>query len=59
MSRLKKAAEELRNDAARNRAVGRDEQAARQEARARELESGRVTDRTDDVLAIVRFGLRR
>ncbi|WP_438489547.1 hypothetical protein [Streptomyces sp. S186] len=48
-----------RKDAARNRAVGRDEQVARQEARANEMESGRVVDRTDAVLAIVRFGLRR
>lgn len=57
MSRLKKAAEALRKDAARNRSVGRDAQADRQEARADELESGRVTDRTDQASAIVRLGL--
>ncbi|MCT9003474.1 hypothetical protein [Streptomyces rhizosphaerihabitans] len=59
MNRLKKATAANRAAAQVQREAGREEAAVRLEARAGELESGRLTDRTDDALAIVRFAFRR
>ena len=53
MDRLKKAAAAVQRD------HGRDAVADRWEARADELESGRVVDRTDDVIGIFRAAFRR
>lgn len=58
MDRLKKAAAKNRAAANRQRATGREDAAARLEARADELESGRVTDRTDTVVALFRAAFR-
>lgn len=59
MDRMKRAAQQLRDNATANRSVGREDEADRQEARATELESGHVTDRTDTVSALIRWGLGR
>ncbi|WP_328664527.1 hypothetical protein [Streptomyces sp. NBC_00328] len=59
MDRLKKAAVQHRRIAAVQRDRGRDAEADRHEARADALESGRVTDRTDDVIGIFRAVFRR
>ncbi|MET8133722.1 hypothetical protein ABZV24_17465 [Streptomyces sp. NPDC005251] len=59
MDRMKKAAAEHRRIAAVQRERGRDAAADRHEARADALESGRVTDRTDDVIGLFRAVFRR
>ena len=59
MSRLKKAAAANRTAAANERARGREDVADRYEARAEELESGRVEDRTDTTIALFRAAFRR
>ncbi|MER5468920.1 hypothetical protein [Streptomyces sp. NPDC002685] len=59
MDRLKKAVAEHRRVAAVQRERGRDAAADRHEARADALDSGRVTDRTDDVIGIFRAVFRR
>lgn len=59
MNRLKKAASANRAAAQVQRDAGREKAADRLEARADALESGRVTDRTDDATALVRFAFRR
>ncbi|TJZ55876.1 hypothetical protein FCH28_11365 [Streptomyces piniterrae] len=59
MDRLKRAAAVNRKAADAERERGNDKVADRYEARADELESGRVTDRTDDVIALVRAFRRR
>lgn len=59
MSRLKRAADQNRAQAARLRENGREDTADRLEARAAELESGRVTDRTDAVSALISWGFGR
>ncbi|MET8031405.1 hypothetical protein [Streptomyces sp. NPDC005345] len=59
MDRLKRAAAENRRAAAVLRERGRDAAADRYEARAGALESGRVTDRTDEVIGIFRAAFRR
>ncbi|TJZ50310.1 hypothetical protein FCH28_23795 [Streptomyces piniterrae] len=59
MSRLKKAAAVNRRAADMERERGNDKVADRYEARADELESGRVADRTDDAIALVRAFRRR
>ncbi|MFJ5109341.1 hypothetical protein ACIQAD_01595 [Streptomyces sp. NPDC088551] len=58
--------ERMRNQAEANRAAARvlrnrgaDDAATRMEDRAAELESGRVTDVTDQVRSLIRWGLRR
>ena len=58
MSRLKKAADANRIAAAKQRAAGHEDVAARYEARAEELDSGRVVDRTDDVISLFRAAFR-
>ncbi|MET8100697.1 hypothetical protein ABZV29_30245 [Streptomyces sp. NPDC005236] len=59
MDRLKEAAVEHRRVAAVQRERGRDASADRHEARADALESGRVVDRTDEVIGIFRAVFRR
>ncbi|WP_274914324.1 hypothetical protein [Streptomyces sp. WZ-12] len=59
MNRLKKAAADNREAAAVQRAHGREDTARRLEARADELESGRVTDRTDAVIGLIGWARRR
>ncbi|MFG2826357.1 hypothetical protein ACGFWI_02570 [Streptomyces sp. NPDC048434] len=59
MNRLKKAAAENRNAAAVQREHGHDGAAEGYETRAEELESGRVVDRTDDVIGLFRAAFRR
>lgn len=56
----------MKNQAAKNRDVakvlrnrGEDEAAERMEARADELESGRVTDVTDSVSSLISWAFRR
>ncbi|MFJ3235089.1 hypothetical protein [Streptomyces sp. NPDC086787] len=59
MDRLKKAAANNRAAANVQRAHGRENTAKRLENRADALESGKVTDRTDDAIALVRAAFRR
>lgn len=59
MSRMKKAAADTREAALLHRIAGNDEKADRLEARADALDSGKVADRTDDVIGLFRAGLRR
>lgn len=59
MDRLKKAAEDHRKAAEVQRAHGREAVATRWEARADELESGKVTDHTDTVSALISWAFRR
>jgi hypothetical protein len=56
----------MKNQAAKNRDAatvlrnrGKDEAAERMEARADELESGRVTDVTDSVSSLISWAFRR
>ncbi|KDN77870.1 hypothetical protein DF19_02495 [Streptomyces olindensis] len=56
----------MKNQAAKNREAakvlrkrGKDEAAERMEARADELESGRVTDVTDSVSSLISWAFRR
>ncbi|MCX4765313.1 hypothetical protein OG562_30925 [Streptomyces sp. NBC_01275] len=58
MSRLKNAAASNRAAAQVQRDAGREQAADRLEARAGELESGKVVDRTDAASALVRFAFR-
>ncbi|MEU0278427.1 hypothetical protein [Streptomyces sp. NPDC006195] len=58
--------ERMKRQAEANRAAARvlrnrraDDAATRMEDRAAELESGRVTDVTDQVSSLIRWGLRR
>lgn len=59
MNRMKKAAAEAREAAAVQRAHGREDVADRWEARADDLESGKVTDRTDAMVGLLRSAFRR
>lgn len=57
--RMKKHAEKTREAAKTVRDRGNESKAKQMEARADELESGRVTDVTDSVVRLVSWGLRR
>lgn len=57
--RMKRQAKQNRAAAAELRNRGKDTAAKRLEDRATELESGRVTDVTDTVSGLIRWGLRR
>jgi hypothetical protein len=57
--RMKKQAEQNRVAAKELRSRGRDDAADRLEARADELESGRVTDVTDSVVRLISWGFGR
>ncbi|MFJ8465050.1 hypothetical protein [Streptomyces swartbergensis] len=59
MDRMKKQAERNRDAAKVLRSRGKDEAAARAEARADDLESGRVTDVTDTVIGLYRWAQGR
>ena len=59
MSRLKKAAADTRDAALLHRIAGNTDTADRMETRADALESGQVTDRTDDVKSLFRAAFRR
>ncbi|MEU9347614.1 hypothetical protein AB0D74_41100 [Streptomyces sp. NPDC048278] len=59
MDRLKKAAADHREAAAVVRSRGNEAKAKRMEDRADELESGRVTDATDQLSALTRWAFRR
>ncbi|MEV5007154.1 hypothetical protein [Streptomyces sp. NPDC055692] len=59
MDRLTRAADENRQAAVWARAHGREERAKQLEERADELESGRVQDCTDQVIALFRAVGRR
>ncbi|MFE7902128.1 hypothetical protein ACFU3E_32470 [Streptomyces sp. NPDC057424] len=59
MDRLKRQAERNREAAKVLRSRGRDEAAARVDARAVDLESGRVTDVTDTVIGLYRWAQGR
>jgi hypothetical protein len=56
--RMKKAAADNREEALLHRIAGNDTTADRMEARANDLESGKVTDRTDEAIGIVRAAFR-
>ncbi|MGW4825464.1 hypothetical protein ACWEP4_42975 [Streptomyces sp. NPDC004227] len=57
--RMNNEAKKIREAANTVRARGNDDKAARMEARATELESGRVTDVTDQVIGLFRLARRR
>jgi RNA polymerase-interacting CarD/CdnL/TRCF family regulator len=59
MERLKRQAERNREAAKVLRSRGKDAAAARAEARADDLESGRVTDVTDTVIGLYRWAQGR
>lgn len=59
MTRMQRQADANRQAAQQHRDNGNDETAQRLEDRAAALESGRVADRTDDVIALFQAGLRR
>lgn len=59
MDRLKRQAERNRAAAKALRSRGKDEAAERAEARADDLESGRVTDFTDTVIGLYRWAQGR
>ncbi|MFF7042351.1 hypothetical protein [Streptomyces massasporeus] len=59
MDRMKRQAERNREAAKALRSRGKDEAAARAEARADDLESGRVTDVTDTVIGLYRWAQGR
>ncbi|MFE5037644.1 hypothetical protein [Streptomyces sp. NPDC056683] len=59
MDRLKKAAADHRRAAAVVRSRGNEAKAQRMEDRADELESGNVTDVTDQLSALTRWAFRR
>jgi hypothetical protein len=57
--RMKKAASSNREEALLHRIAGNDTTADRLEARADALDSGKVADRTDDVIGLFRGAFRR
>jgi len=57
--RIKKAAAANRAAAQRARDRGKDAAADRYDSRAAQLESGKVADRTDDVIGLFRAAFRR
>lgn len=57
--RMKQQAAANREEALLQRVAGNDARADRLEARADQLDSGKVTDRTDDVIAVVKAAFRR
>jgi hypothetical protein len=57
--RMKKAASSNREEALLHRIAGNDKAAHRLEARADALDSGKVADRTDDVIGLFRGAFRR
>ncbi|MCX5267529.1 hypothetical protein [Streptomyces sp. NBC_00199] len=57
--RMRRQADDNREAAVWARAHGREQRAKQLEERADELESGRVTDVTDQVSALISWGLRR
>ncbi|MEV7387523.1 hypothetical protein [Streptomyces sp. NPDC091215] len=59
MDRLKKAAADHREAATVVRSRGNEAKAKRLEDRAEELESGDVTDVTDQLSALISWGFRR
>jgi hypothetical protein len=59
MSRMTRAAAANRTEADRQRGAGRKDSADRLEARADELDSGKVTDQTDTVSAVIKWGFGR
>jgi hypothetical protein len=58
-NRIEQQARVNREQAALLREAGRTEPADRLEKRATELESGKVTDQTDNALSLVRWALGR
>jgi hypothetical protein len=58
-NRIKQAANANREAALLHRISGNDTTADRLEARANDLDSGKVTDRTDDAIALVQAAFRR
>ena len=57
--RMKQAATDTREAALLHRIAGNDTTADRMDARADALDSGKVTDRTDDAIALVKTAFRR